>query len=301
MKFYHNVPPPPIYRALSIILTRLSDAVVVLFVDLSDVHWLPVSMSCDSEAAEDKISRPDSQTLTQLKVKTLRIEQIEKSPKWNKNHNKIFLAAIFGFELTKTSTLVQMALISFPEFNPKRASLLRKTSNQESFRNIKPYNLFTSSGLCYICGNGIVFIPDWNTFCTVRATKNHNSPEEYFLAGRKSRLLPVTLSFIVTFQSSILMLGFPAEVYLYGAVYVYFLLPIVIAFTFSAVFIVPVFYPLKLTTVYEYLNLRYGNNVLRYVTITVGIVYNIFYMRTIVIYTTVTTVYTSIGGIKAVI
>ncbi|XP_052783067.1 sodium-coupled monocarboxylate transporter 2-like [Mya arenaria] len=179
--------------------------------------------------------------------------------------------------------------------------------------SILDYVIFVATVLCsFLIG---LFFALWER------KKNHNNPEEYFLAGRRSRLLPVTLSFIVTFQSSIIMLGFPAEVYLYGAIYVYYMISIVIAFTFTAFFIVPVFYPLKLTTVYEYLNLRYGNNELRYVTMAMGIFYNVFYMSTvtygtcvaldvvmglpywatIVIYTSVTTIYTSIGGIKAVI
>ncbi|WAR31121.1 SC5A6-like protein [Mya arenaria] len=151
--------------------------------------------------------------------------------------------------------------------------------------------------------------------------KQNTSPEDYYLAGRKSKLLPVMFSYIVTFQSSILYLGFPAEGYIYGPMYSFYGLSKFITLLFTAFFIVPVFHPLKLTSIYEYLNLRYGDNVLRILAMTFGVVYQVFYMSTvtygtcvalevvmgipywitIVLYTSVTSVYTSIGGIKAVI
>lgn len=151
--------------------------------------------------------------------------------------------------------------------------------------------------------------------------RKKNTPADYFLAGRKSRTLPVALSFIVTFQSSLMILGFPAEGYAYGIGIGYNVVGSTAAYIFTALFIVPVFHPLKLTSVNEYFRLRYGNNYVRYVTLSAGIIFSLFYMATvmvgtcvaldvvlgipfwgtILIYTLVTTVYTSVGGIKAVI
>ena len=151
--------------------------------------------------------------------------------------------------------------------------------------------------------------------------RNKDSPDDYFLAGRKGRAIPVGLSFIVTFMSSILVVGFPAESYLYGAVFGFFGVGTALAQVFAAFFVVPVVHPLQLTTIYEYLALRFGNNVLRYLTLTLGLLYGVFYMGTvtygtcvvlevvigipywgsILIYSVVTSLYTSIGGIKAVI
>ena len=151
--------------------------------------------------------------------------------------------------------------------------------------------------------------------------RRKNTPVNYFLAGRNSKTWPVALSFIVTFQSSLMVLGYPAEGYAYGIGIAYNVLGTSIAFIFSAFFIVPVFHPLKLTSVNEYFKLRYGNNSVRYMTFTAGILFSLFYMAivmvgtcvalevvlgipywgTILIYTVVTTIYTAIGGIKAVI
>ncbi|XP_045162434.2 sodium-coupled monocarboxylate transporter 2-like [Mercenaria mercenaria] len=151
--------------------------------------------------------------------------------------------------------------------------------------------------------------------------RKKNTPTDYFLAGRNFNTLPVALSFIVTFQSSLMIIGVPAEGYAYGMKMLYYVVGVITAYIFAGIFIVPVFHPLRLTSVYEYFYLRFGDNVLRYLTLTSGVLYNIFYMGTvtygtcvalevvmgipfwgtIIIYTTVTAVYTSIGGIKAVI
>lgn len=158
-------------------------------------------------------------------------------------------------------------------------------------------------------------------FALRRKIRRRTDLEYYFVAGRKSKMLPVVLSFVVTFQSSILLLGYPAEVYAYGLMIVYNIVPVCLAFVFTAFIIVPVFYPLKLTTVYQYFELRYGNNHLRYLTMAFGMFTAIVVMSAvtfatcvalkavldipiwviIIAYTTVTAIYKSVGGIKAVI
>ncbi|XP_052820369.1 sodium-coupled monocarboxylate transporter 2-like [Mya arenaria] len=118
-----------------------------------------------------------------------------------------------------------------------------------------------------------------------------------------------------------MVLAFPAEGYVYGMMYLFMAISGGIAYIFSAFFVVPVFHPLKLTSIYEYLNLRYGDNILRNVTMIIGVIYYLFYMgtvtygtsvalevvmgipywATIIGYITLTAIYTSIGGIRAVI
>lgn len=169
---------------------------------------------------------------------------------------------------------------------------------------------FISFGLCLVIG--IVF--------AVRERKR-NTTVNYFLANRNYRVLPLALSLVISFQSSLLMLGFPAEAYAYGIGIAYFGVGVITAYTFTAIFIVPVLHPLQLTSVYSYFRLRYGNNILRYMALAIAITYNMFYMAiitvgtcvaievvmgipywaTILIYTLLTSIYTSIGGIKAVI
>ena len=142
----------------------------------------------------------------------------------------------------------------------------------------------------------------------------------YFFGGKKLRYLPVALSFVVTFQSSLLVLGVPAETYGYGIKFSLETIGIIISFILGAI-VVPVIRPLQITSIYKYFNLRYGSNEVRFLAAAGGIIYFMFYMAavvvgtcialnsvmnipfwaTVVTYTVVTTIYTSIGGFKAVI
>lgn len=158
-------------------------------------------------------------------------------------------------------------------------------------------------------------------FAAWERRKKHNTPEHYFLAGRKLKSLPLALSFIVTFQSSILFLGFPAEGYLFGSTLAFHTIAYALGTIFSSLVVIPLFHPLKLISVYQYLYLRYGDRYLQMYTLVTGMIYSLLYMgtvtygtcvalelvmglpvwATILIYTIVTFLYTAIGGIKAVI
>lgn len=151
--------------------------------------------------------------------------------------------------------------------------------------------------------------------------KRHNTTANYFLGDRKLKAIPVGLSFVVTFQSSILILGFPAEAYAYGLQYSMQCVGVVFGYLMAAVIVVPIFHPLKVTSVYEYYYLRYTANSVRYVAVTLGVIHYTFYMgivmygtalalesvadlpmwSSIMIFSTAAIIYTSIGGFKAVI
>ncbi|WAR16327.1 SC5A6-like protein [Mya arenaria] len=151
--------------------------------------------------------------------------------------------------------------------------------------------------------------------------KRHNTTTNYFLGNRKLGAFPVGLSFVVTFQSSILILGFPAEAYAYGLQYAMQCIGVLAGYLLAALIAVPIFHPLKITSVYEYYQLRYGTNAVRYVALTLGVIHYTFYMgivmygtalalesaaglplwSSIVMFSLVAIIYTSIGGFKAVI
>ena len=151
--------------------------------------------------------------------------------------------------------------------------------------------------------------------------KKGYSSSDYFFGGKNMRAIPVALSFIVTFQSSLMILGVPAEVYGYGMKFALEIIGILIALILGAWIAVPIFQPLKITSIYRYFTLRYGSNEVRFVAATGGIIYFVFYMATVVlgtcmalrsvigvpfwvtviVYTVITAIYTSLGGFKAVI
>ena len=73
--------------------------------------------------------------------------------------------------------------------------------------------------------------------------------DEYLLGSRQMAVIPVALSMIVSFVSSILILGYPAETYAYGGQYLLYAGGHAIAATLTILICVPVLYPLKLTSV----------------------------------------------------
>ncbi|XP_021348273.1 sodium-dependent multivitamin transporter-like isoform X2 [Mizuhopecten yessoensis] len=144
---------------------------------------------------------------------------------------------------------------------------------------------------------------------------------EYHLGNRNIQTFPLILSMLVTTQSSILMLGIPAETYLYGGVMLFSSFGFFLSYLIGARIVVPMLYPLKLTTVSEYYQLRYKGKAVRLFIATCMILLNGIYIGVVVMGQAVAmagvtripswasmlavsvaaVLYTSIGGIKAVI
>lgn len=74
---------------------------------------------------------------------------------------------------------------------------------------------------------------------------------EYLLGGKNMSKFPVVLSLTVSCISTIAMLGFPAEVYRFGAQYIIFVFAQVIGNILAAYFIIPVYFQCGVTTIYE--------------------------------------------------
>ena len=151
--------------------------------------------------------------------------------------------------------------------------------------------------------------------------RHKDSVENYFLGNRKLSVVPTALSLAVTFQSSLMIIGIPAEVYSHGLKYAYYLVGSCTSYIFAGLFVVPVIHPLKLTSANKYFKLRYNNNIVRYLVMSLGIFYYVLYSGsvifgtcvaldflmgipfwgTICMYSIVTAIYTSIGGMKGVV
>ncbi|KAH9519980.1 Sodium-dependent multivitamin transporter [Bulinus truncatus] len=121
---------------------------------------------------------------------------------------------------------------------------------------------------------------------------------EYLLGSRKMGVIPVTLSLFATFHSAISLLGTPAEVYTYGTM-VYFL-TVIQCFTLlvKSVTTVPLFYPLKLTSVFE---VCYMTIALLSPGLALQTVAGIPLWLSIVLIGLIGTLYTAIGGLKSVV
>ncbi|TKR96442.1 hypothetical protein L596_010457 [Steinernema carpocapsae] len=95
-------------------------------------------------------------------------------------------------------------------------------------------------------------------------------------------IIPVAMSLLATFLSGISLLGTPAEIFERGLLWslMYYSAPI--AFALSGIFFVPIFYNLKTTSVYEYLELRFYSRLLRLLCAGAFLVNTIVYMGVVI-------------------
>ncbi|XP_077999346.1 sodium-coupled monocarboxylate transporter 1-like [Glandiceps talaboti] len=152
-------------------------------------------------------------------------------------------------------------------------------------------------------------------------SRKRRSSKDFLLAGRNMDALPVTMSLIVSFISSITVIGTPAEIYLNGTMFVLYSVNYITSAVIAAHLFMPVFYNLNITSVYEYLEIRFNSKAVRIICCCVFIIQTMLYMG-IAIYTPslalnavtgfslwgsvmavgfVCTFYTTIGGMKAVL
>ncbi|KAB7498862.1 hypothetical protein Anas_05557, partial [Armadillidium nasatum] len=123
--------------------------------------------------------------------------------------------------------------------------------NENNGFGVADYSVFAGV-LVISCGIGLYF-----------SYKGNKSPEEFFMGNRRMHHLPVSMSLLTTFLSSYTVLGYPAEVYANGIQICMVMLGVVLAIIFSSYLIIPVLHPLKLTSINEYLLLRFKSKELR--------------------------------------
>ncbi|KAG5265808.1 hypothetical protein AALO_G00246590 [Alosa alosa] len=144
--------------------------------------------------------------------------------------------------------------------------------------------------------------------------------QEFLMADRSMSCLPLALSLMATFQSAVAIVGTPAEIFYNGTQYWFIGCAYFLGLLIPAHIFIPIFYRLRLNSAYQYLELRFSKTVRICGTITF-IFQMIIYMG-VGIYTPalalnavtgfhlwgavlaiglVCTVYTTLGGLKAVI
>lgn len=147
------------------------------------------------------------------------------------------------------------------------------------------------------------------------------SPNEILVGNRNMKTLPVALSILVSFLSGIMVLGTPAEMYTKGTQLFMRTIGYCIACFLSAVFIVPMFYKIKVTSAFEYLEARFQSKTTKLLG-TVSMLLGCVFHMGITLYTPATameaacglnlyisifaagvisTIYTTLGGLRGVI
>uniref|UniRef100_A0A8D2JGM2 Sodium-dependent multivitamin transporter n=1 Tax=Varanus komodoensis TaxID=61221 RepID=A0A8D2JGM2_VARKO len=165
----------------------------------------------------------------------------------------------------------------------------------------------------------LVFSAGIGLYYALSGGKQHTT-QEFLLADRSMTFLPVALSLLATFQSAVALLGVPSEIYRFGTEYWFLGCSYFLGLLIPAHVFIPIFYRLRLTSAYEYLELRF-NKAVRICGTATFIFQMVVYMG-VVLYAPalalnavtnfdlwasvltiglVCTLYTSLGGLKAVI
>jgi solute:Na+ symporter, SSS family len=95
----------------------------------------------------------------------------------------------------------------------------------------------------------------------IRARRHQNTTEDFFLAGRSMGWIPIGMSLCVTHFSAISYLATANQSYYFGMVLVGSVLPILLYAPLICLVVIPFFYNLRLYTIYEYLERRYSLSV----------------------------------------
>ncbi|CAG0882593.1 unnamed protein product [Darwinula stevensoni] len=148
-----------------------------------------------------------------------------------------------------------------------------------------------------------------------------DTAKELVVASKGLSLTPITLSLVATYLSAVLLLGTPAEIYANGTEWWVQIIGYCIGIPLATVVFLPIFYPLKPTSIFEYFELRYRSKMVRTFASLLFVLQMTLYMGValyapvvavsavttipewvaIVLAGTICTFYTAIGGIKAVV
>uniref|UniRef100_H9G999 Uncharacterized protein n=1 Tax=Anolis carolinensis TaxID=28377 RepID=H9G999_ANOCA len=129
--------------------------------------------------------------------------------------------------------------------------------------------------------------------------------QEFLLADRSMSFLPVALSLLATFQSAVAILGVPAEIYRFGTEYWFLGCSYFLGLLIPAHVFIPIFYRLRLTSTYEVWKGGHGvvymGVVLYAPALALNAVTNFDLWISVLTIGLVCTVYTALGGLRAVI
>ncbi|XP_074029665.1 sodium-coupled monocarboxylate transporter 2 [Leptinotarsa decemlineata] len=88
--------------------------------------------------------------------------------------------------------------------------------------------------------------------------KKQTTTKDYLRGGGDMKIFPVVISLIASHTSGVTLLGLPSEVYIFGATYWLTAISFIFVIAITIFVFLPVFHKLQLTSVYEYLGLRFN-------------------------------------------
>ncbi|XP_038633886.1 sodium-coupled monocarboxylate transporter 1-like [Scyliorhinus canicula] len=153
-----------------------------------------------------------------------------------------------------------------------------------------------------------------------RGRTGQGTTEQFLVGSRQISAYPIAFSLAASFMSAITMIGYPAEVYNTGLNVLLLNFTLLLTSIITCLIYIPLFYRLNIISTYEYINQRFGR-VVRYQIVCSFMVYMFFYLgiatytpsfalsqvtgmdmwTSVVITGLACTLYTTLGGIKAVV
>ncbi|CAF0969556.1 unnamed protein product [Adineta steineri] len=143
---------------------------------------------------------------------------------------------------------------------------------------------------------------------------------EFLIADGRMRILPTAMSLLASLMSAATLLGIPLEVYSYGTIYIYWIFAYFIGTYLTVNLFIPMFRQIGNLSIYAYLEQRFSLTVrivitLSYIFVTIFYIAVILYGPSLALSQVtglhiwlavlscgiICTIYTSIGGMKAVI
>ncbi|KAI3378576.1 hypothetical protein SNEBB_007100 [Seison nebaliae] len=173
----------------------------------------------------------------------------------------------------------------------------------------------------YVIFAGILLVSSGiGVFYAIKARREKATVDNFLMAGREMGPIPVSLSLVASFMSAITVLGTPKEVYVDGMGYFYIFLCYFVIMALTARYFIPFYYHMNITSVYEYLERRFNKYIslmgsLLFITqmsLYMGVVLYapalaLSQVSNLNVWVSVTTIgcvctlYTTIGGLKAVL
>ncbi|XP_060065828.1 sodium-dependent multivitamin transporter-like [Ylistrum balloti] len=180
-----------------------------------------------------------------------------------------------------------------------------------AFLNWADYTVFVIT-LCFSLGIGL--------FYSLRGRKQKTT-KQFILGDGNMWTFPVALSLMVSYESGIMMLGVPAEVYMYGMQWYMSIIGIFIAQLLTLYLIIPSQKKLNFTSMNQYFELRFNSHGIRVFATVIGLLARANYLgsvlfvpavtlemvadipmwTSIVTLTVIVVIYTVLGGFTAVI
>ncbi|XP_046561760.1 putative sodium-dependent multivitamin transporter [Haliotis rubra] len=106
----------------------------------------------------------------------------------------------------------------------------------------------------------------------------HGRLDEYLLAGRSMTFLPVALSLLATFTSSITMVGASAEAYCHGIMWILSEMAFSVGNLLEIFLLLALLRRLNISSPFQFLEGRFESRALRLIVTVLGCVENLFYL-----------------------